>query len=128
VVGFVWFLFLFVCGLLTLVVLLQRGDAGGIGAAFGGGGGDTAFGVKADTTWKKTTSYLAGAFFVLAILLGYLMSGGRTSTIATGGSTPEAPVEGAQAPGGEPSAPAAPASGGAPAAPSSPEAPAPSDG
>lgn len=105
-VGFVWFLFLFVCALLTLVVLLQRGDAGGIGAAFGGGGGDTAFGVKADTTWKKTTAYLAGAFFVLAIILGWLMAGGRT-----------APAKGG-----------APAPASAPAAPASPEAPAPGDG
>ena len=73
-VGLVWFLFIFVSLILILIILLQKGDAGGIGAALGGGGGDTAFGVKADTTWKKATAVFGGVFFMLAILLSFLMS------------------------------------------------------
>lgn len=99
-VGFVWFLFLLVCFILILVVMLQRGDAGGVGAAFGGGGGDTAFGVTADMTWKKTTAYLAGAFFFLALLLSYLMGTGNQSSIvdaapidATANENPGAPAD-----------------------------------
>jgi preprotein translocase subunit SecG len=92
-VALLWTGFIFVCILLLVVILLQKGDVGGIGAAFGGGGGDTAFGVKADTTWKKATAALAGVFIVLAMALGTVTSKKRGNTIAN-----EAPQEAPVAP------------------------------
>src|SRR5687768_10808011 len=64
-IGFLWFIYIAVCFLLMFIVLIQRGETGGLSSAFGGGGGETAFGVKADVTWKKATAYFAGAFMFL---------------------------------------------------------------
>jgi len=70
--GFLSFVYISCCLLLIGIVLLQKGEQGGLGGAFGGGGGDTAFGVKADTTWKRATIVIALLFIVLSIFLGVL--------------------------------------------------------
>ncbi len=81
-----------VCLVLILIVLVQRGsEGGGLGGAFGGGGADTAFGVKANLAFKKTTAIVAGVFVVLSLGLAWLQR-------------PEAPAPepGVQNPAGQP--------------------------
>jgi preprotein translocase subunit SecG len=88
-IGFLWFIYVVVCFLLMFIVLIQRGETGGLSSAFGGGGGETAFGVKADVTWKKATAWFAGTFMFLAIVLGALMARqSNMSLAATGGAAP----------------------------------------
>ncbi|MEZ6189327.1 MAG: preprotein translocase subunit SecG [Planctomycetota bacterium] len=67
---------------LCFVVLIQKGEGGGLGGAFGGGAVDTAFGAKADTTWKKATAVAATLFLVLAMFLGVMQNHqkGRSAT------------------------------------------------
>ena len=62
----VFVVFVLVALLLTLVILVQEGKGGGIGAAFGGAAAD-AFGVKAGTV-NRFTAYLAAGFLGLALL------------------------------------------------------------
>lgn len=59
---------------LCFVVLIQKGEGGGLGGAFGGGAVDTAFGAKADTTWKKATAVAAALFLILAIFLSVMQN------------------------------------------------------
>ena len=62
--------FVIVCLFLIFVVLIQKGEGGGLGGLAGGAGVDTAFGAKADTTWKRATAIAAGLFMVLTLVLG----------------------------------------------------------
>lgn len=60
---------------LILVVLMQRGSTqGGLGAAFGGGMAESAFGADTGNILTKTTRWTALAFFVLSLglYLGYM--------------------------------------------------------
>lgn len=80
--------YLLVCLLLIFVILIQKGSEGsGLGGAFGGGG-DTAFGVKANLAFKKTTGVIAGIFIFLSLLLAYV---GKPSAPEIP-LTPEAPA------------------------------------
>lgn len=47
------------------IILLQRGRGGGLAGAFGGMGGQSAFGTKAGDVFTKITIYLATAWIVL---------------------------------------------------------------
>ena len=49
---------------LILLVLVQRGRGGGLAGAFGGMGGQSAFGAKAGDTFTKVTIY-ASTFWIL---------------------------------------------------------------
>jgi preprotein translocase subunit SecG len=60
-------LFLIVCILLIAVVLLQRGRGGGLGSAFGGGAGSSAFGTRTGDVFTWVTIVLTSAFLLLAI-------------------------------------------------------------
>ena len=62
------------CLFLNFVVLIQKGEGGGLGGAFGGGAVDKAFGSQADMTWKRATAVAAALFMCLAILLGIMSS------------------------------------------------------
>ena len=69
--------FLIVCFAMVIVILLQSSKGGGLAGAFGGGGGDmgAVFGGRGAANFlSKSTSWLAFAFMVLAILLS-LVSG-----------------------------------------------------
>jgi preprotein translocase subunit SecG len=65
-------LFLTVCVFMILLVLIQKGRGGGLASAFGGAGGNTAFGSKTGDVLTWATSVLFGVFLVLAVALNLL--------------------------------------------------------
>src|SRR5687767_7698311 len=65
-------IYVIACSFLCFVVLIQKGEGGGLGGAFGGGAVDVAFGAKADMTWKRATAVCAAIFMILAMFLGVL--------------------------------------------------------
>ena len=68
---------LFVCAMLILVVLLQQGKGGGMGAAFGGGAGGQVFGGRgAGNLLTRATSVCAAVFMITSVSLAYLSSSG----------------------------------------------------
>src|SRR5688500_12024956 len=72
-----------VCVFLILFVLLQPGARGGVGAAFGGAGGQTVFGGRgANTFLAKLTAAAAVIFMVTSISLSYFVS--KSSSVMKG--------------------------------------------
>lgn len=65
---FFMILFLIVCVLLICVVLLQKGRGGGLGSAFGGGAGSSAFGTRTGDVFTWVTIVLTAVFLLLAII------------------------------------------------------------
>src|SRR5436853_6825088 len=65
-------LYVIVCVFLILLVLIQKGRGGGLASAFGGAGGNTAFGSKTGDVLTWATSVVFGIFLVLAITLNLL--------------------------------------------------------
>ena len=94
---------------LILIVLLQTGKGADMGAAFGGGGGQTLFGATGASTFlSKLTTAAAIVFMLTSLSLAYL-SGHRSSQSVMnelpapaaeqpGPALPEVPVEGAPVP------------------------------
>jgi len=68
-----------VCLLLALVVLMQRPKQEGLGAAFGSGLTDQAFGARTTDVLQKGTVYLGTLFFVITLVLAILI-GKRQNT------------------------------------------------
>src|SRR5215207_9613557 len=62
-------LFILVCLLLILLILIQKGRGGGLASAFGGAGGNTAFGSKTGDVLTWATSIVFGVFLLLAVVL-----------------------------------------------------------
>ncbi len=115
-------LHIFVCLMLMLVVLIQPGKSGGLGAALGGAGAQQIFGGRgAGNFLTRTTWIAASVFFVTSVTLAYLSTstGDSLEDLAT---TPAVPATEPAAPAPAPSEPA----GAAPAAPPAPAEPAPS--
>jgi preprotein translocase subunit SecG len=65
-------LFLIVCLFMILLVLIQKGRGGGLASAFGGMGGNTAFGSKTGDVLTWATSVVFGIFLLLAITLNVM--------------------------------------------------------
>ncbi len=89
------------CFLLVVVVLMQRPKSEGLGAAFGGGMTENIFGARTTDVLQRFTSYLAGGFFVLTVLLAFLyarQSVGGTAAQKMLLSTPAATVPASTAP------------------------------
>jgi preprotein translocase subunit SecG len=83
-------LFLFVCLFLTLLVLIQKGRGGGLASAFGGAGGNTAFGSKTGDVLTWATSIVFGIFLILGVTLNLLAN--HQHELATGAvTTPATP-------------------------------------
>lgn len=62
-----------VCGVLILVVLLQRGKGSDVGAALGGGGGNTVFGSRgAGNFLTKLTTGSAIIYMITSLTLAYV--------------------------------------------------------
>ena len=88
---------------MILLVLIQRGKGGGLAGAFGGMGGQSAFGTKAGDMFTKITVVTAIFWFVLCISALTILRGGAGSGIRVGEGRPASMLPG-QAP-GEASAP-----------------------
>src|SRR5688500_12636993 len=86
-------LFVFVCLILILLILIQKGRGGGLASAFGGAGGNTAFGSKTGDVLTWATSILFGVFLVLAVGLNKLANNRHEDAklAATGIVAPEPP-------------------------------------
>ena len=124
-------LHVFICIMLMLIVLIQPGKSGGLGAALGGAGAQQIFGGRGAGNFLTRTTWIgASVFFLTSVTLAYLST-------STGDSLEDLQVPSAAAPAApapaEPAAPAntapsAPAAGDAPAgsepAPAAPESPA----
>jgi preprotein translocase subunit SecG len=102
---------------LILLVLIQRGRGGGLAGAFGGAGGQSAFGTKAGDVFTKITVAVA-AFWILLCILSLNVLGRQSSLFspALGGSAPQGTAP--MTPAGGPAAPSAPAT--PPATPAAP--------
>lgn len=61
---------------LIIVILLQRGRGGGLAGAFGGLGGQSAFGTKAGDVFTKITVVIAVAWVIVAGGSGYFLRAG----------------------------------------------------
>jgi len=62
------YVLLFIVSLiLILLVLIQKGRGGGLSSAFGGAGGNTAFGSKTGDVLTWATSIVFGVFMLLAV-------------------------------------------------------------
>ena len=56
---------------MIILILLQRGAGAQAGSGFGGGASATVFGARGATTFlSRATAMLAGAFFLLSLLMG----------------------------------------------------------
>jgi preprotein translocase subunit SecG len=114
-------LFVIMCVFLILLVLIQKGRGGGLASAFGGGGGNTAFGSKTGDVLTWATSIAFGVFLVLAIALNIIANNYNTSRSARAplpAATPAVPGgPTAPAKGGETSLPQVPPGATDPAAP-----------
>ena len=66
-----------ICVFLVLVVLLQQGKGGGLGASFGGGGAGQVFGGGgAGNLLTRTTAICATLFMLTSVSLAYISTSG----------------------------------------------------
>jgi preprotein translocase subunit SecG len=66
-------LHIFVCLMLMLVVLIQPGKSGGLGAALGGAGATQIFGGRGAGNFLTRTTWIAASiFFLTSVTLAYL--------------------------------------------------------
>lgn len=79
--------FAFLAILLMLVILLQRGKGVGLAGAFGGAGGNTAFGAKTGDVLTWATIALAGVFLIAAAILNLFVFTPPASTFRTAAPT-----------------------------------------
>jgi len=88
-------LFLFMSGILILLVLIQKGRGGGLSSAFGGAGGNTAFGAKTGDVLTWATSVVFAVFIILAMVLNFVAEKFDASQRAAhfGQQTQQAPVQ-----------------------------------
>ncbi|MGD0140133.1 MAG: preprotein translocase subunit SecG [Tepidisphaeraceae bacterium] len=99
-------IFLFFCFVMIMLVLVQKGRGGGLSGAFGGAGGNTAFGAKTGDVLTWATSVVFALFVILAVVLNLICDkiGNRTQ--------PTQPVPQVQhVPAGAPASPASPTNG-----------------
>ena len=76
---------------LVLLVLVQRGRGGGLSGAFGGMGGQSAFGTKAGDTFTRITVATATIWIILCVAAAkYLGTGSRLAAAA--GEDPTTPT------------------------------------
>lgn len=78
-VTFVTVIYVLVCVFLILVVLLQAGRGGGMGAAMGGGSQTVFGGAGASNFLQRLTVISATLFMVLSAVLAYMSSTGEKS-------------------------------------------------
>jgi preprotein translocase subunit SecG len=62
---------------LILLILIQRGKGGGLAGAFGGLGGQSAFGTKAGDTFTRITIGVAAAWILLCMATVWTAGGSK---------------------------------------------------
>ncbi len=72
---------------LILLVLIQRGRGGGLAGAFGGAGGQSAFGTKAGDMFTRITIGTAAVWIVIAALSVLLLNSPKLSVLGDGNSS-----------------------------------------
>src|SRR3954466_9315790 len=94
-------LFVIICLFLMLLVLIQKGRGGGLASAFGGAGGNTAFGSKTGDVLTWATSIVFGVFLLGGVAMNLISNSlnesraASTQTIVVGGGNgPGAPAGG----------------------------------
>jgi preprotein translocase subunit SecG len=90
---------LFVINAVALIVfvLFRQSDAGGIGAAFGGGDGGGAFGTKGQAVVDKVITFMGGTFIVLALVFSLVSTGGtKSDTTGLDETQEEQPADGGE--------------------------------
>lgn len=110
-IAFITVIHVLVSFVLVLVILLQAGKGGGLGAAFGGGAQSVFGGRGAQTFLGKVTSVAAGIFMLTSLTLSYLST--RSGSVVRSAPVPTMPIPG-------PEAPAAPVAGASSSVPSVP--------
>jgi preprotein translocase subunit SecG len=85
-------LFIFVCLFMILLILIQKGRGGGLASAFGGMGGNTAFGSKTGDVLTWATSIVFGIFLVLAVSLNLLANYRQNEATRTAPQVTESPA------------------------------------
>ena len=88
--------YVFVCAFLILVVLLQAGKSGGMGAAFGGTTQTVFGGAGAANFLPRLTAMCAALFMVLSATLSYMSSGRGQSALEEAAKATEAANKPAQ--------------------------------
>ncbi len=73
---------------LILLVLIQRGRGGGLAGAFGGAGGQSAFGTKAGDMFTKITIGPAAIWILIAALSVRLLNAPKSSVLGDGDAPP----------------------------------------
>lgn len=58
---------------LILLILIQKGKGGGLAGAFGGPGGQSAFGSKTADAFTKITLYVAGIWVAMIVIMIWLV-------------------------------------------------------
>ena len=71
---------------LILLILVQRGKGGGLAGAFGGMGGQSAFGTKAGDTFTRVTIVAATFWILLCVLSVKILSAPAWSNDGRGGT------------------------------------------
>ena len=92
-------LFILVCLFLILLILIQKGRGGGLASAFGGAGGNTAFGSKTGDVLTWATSVVFGVFVVLAVALNLFANARANQTANANPSVGRPPAQAPSAPG-----------------------------
>jgi preprotein translocase subunit SecG len=86
------FMLVFMALFLIALVLIQRGRGGGLAGAFGGAGGQSAFGTKAGDLFTRITVVVAAIWILLCILAVNVLGTSRTRLAPTlGGAAATAP-------------------------------------
>lgn len=99
VISFLTFVLILVSLFLVLVILMQRGSSsGGMGAAFGGGVAESAFGAETTNILTKATKWASFAFFILSLGLYLLYMHKTAQQPEAADALPEMFVESIEAP------------------------------
>jgi preprotein translocase subunit SecG len=79
---------------LIVLVLIQRGKGGGLAGAFGGMGGQSAFGTKAGDLFTRITIGVAGFWIVLCLITVKVLGVGSEGPLnpSLGGGTGQKPA------------------------------------
>ena len=75
--SFVAMLLSLLCVFIILLILIQRGKGGGLAGAFGGMGGQSAFGTKAGDTFMRVTIVAVAFWFMFCIGIHFFSRPGQ---------------------------------------------------